>query len=427
MIRRTPAILALPVLLPLLAAAPLCAQARDQDPPAGVDPTQVPRGSKYALPTAAPKEKPFSRPFRFFQPKTSFELSKDWQALLADAHEMYRLWRDSPDRSFDRDGLPTASTKHYATLRERITPLLARQGGMLRSYRMDETAAARRQAWAFLSLFVTPRQDAVDLLRGLPYEPDAAVRKSMIELSIPFLAACARATEDGQQGTAKYFVDAAPWMDLTRSPETRDRILALSALAEIAGARPVATKAVLPYMKRWYPDLLRSKSELLRNKAREFITLLEPQARFPSDIDASADYFDRVYKLLFPPIRLDKGRCELHPSAELDAAIELGRELLNDASATKRESVVVRTKRATFEKLGVRLLRVPEALESAGFHVGDVLTTLNGQPIGSAAQMLGTIEKILEAGSRRFVLEWVDAKGVEHVRTYEVMAPDSDG
>ncbi|HMQ20949.1 MAG TPA: hypothetical protein PKE00_00560 [Planctomycetota bacterium] len=423
MFRRTITI----ALLALHAAAQNPLPPAPPSPPAGVDPTQVPKGSVYPLPTAAPKETPFSQPFRTVQPKTSFELSKDWQQLLGDGHEMYRLWRESPSRGFDEHGRPTSAEKHYATLRERVSKQLDRQGGMLRAYRTDEVAAARRQTWAFLSLFVTPEQDAVDLLRYLPYEPDAGVRQAVIECSLPFLAAQARATEDGDASIAKHFVDAAPWIDLTRAPEARDRILGLTALTEIAKARRVAMRATLPYMKRWFPDLLRSKSELLRQKARDFVATLEPQASFPKDIEASVDYFERVYKQLFPPIRLNQGRCELHPSPELDALVEVGRAFLADASMTKRESAVVRTKLATFEKLGFRILRLPEGLDKVGFAVGDIITTLDGLGTTNAKDMLAELERGFAAGKRRFVVEWVDTKGVERVRTFEVMPQGADG
>lgn len=388
----------------------------------------VPAGSKFALPTAGEKEQPFSKPFQVFGPKTDFELSDGWRAIFRNANEMYRLWSESATRGFDEEGRPTTREGHFATLRERLEKSLYRQGGMIRVYRMDENNAARRRASIFGSLFVTPRQDAVDLLRFLPYEPVTTLRQEAIEFSKPFLKAQVheRKTDaQGKPGEPVYFVDAAPWIDLSRSRETKDRLLALDVLTEIARARPLAMRASLPYLKRWFPDLLRSKSEPLRERAKTFMTVLEPEARFPKDVERSVEYFGRVYKKLYPPVRLHKGRCELYPSPELDAVVAAARDLLRDRSATKMESRVVRKSIGTFDMFGLRLLRIPLPLEKAGLSTKMLLTTLNGQPIESREMLLSTIEKAVARGQTRFVVEWVTEKGELRVLTY-VRMPKED-
>lgn len=425
----------------VLIAAPLCAQdpapsgkppsekqgvpqkkAERQGPPAAKN---APSGSQYALPTAAEDEAPFSKPFRTFLPKKDFELAKGWLSIFQDADEMFRVWRDAPTKSFDEEGRPTSSSPHFATMRARLEKNLVRQGAMLRIYRAQGTNSARRRAAIFSSLFVSPMQDSVHLLRLLPYEPVPALRHEMIRLSMKFLETQVGSMKHDARGrptSPSFIFDAAPWIDLTRSPKPIDRTLALEVLIKIGEARGEALRMALPLMKAWIPDLLRDRSSAVRANARAFLTVLEPEARFPEDADKSVEYFQRVYKKLFPPIRLAKSRgfCELFESEEFDKLVTDCEDVLRDGSATRVESRKVRKRFGSFDRQGIRIVRVTPSMSNAGLDTKMLLTSLDGQPITSPGDLLERLEIASRSKKTKFVLEWITPKGEERARVYHL-------
>lgn len=383
----------------------------------------APTGSQYALPTAKKDEAPFSTPFRTFLPKKDFELSKGWQSIFADANELYRLWRATPGASYDDDGRPSARSDHFDKLREGLAKRLVRQGAMLRIYRSQGSNAARRRAAIFASLFVKPTQDAVHLLRLLPYEPVPSLRAESIGFSKAFLSTQVGKQQVSASGSPmgpEFVFDAAPWLDLSRSKLPRDQELALDVLIAVGKARGAPLRAALPMMKPWVPTLLRSKTEGVRVRARAFLSVLEASARVPEDIEASVEYFERIYKKLFPPIRLRGGICELFASPEVTALLEDGESVLEDPRATRLESRAVKKRFGSFERQGIRLVRVPERMKKAGFDDSMLLVALNGQPITSASDLLERFEAAAREQRKRFVLEWVTPKGEERARTYRL-------
>ncbi len=377
-------------------------------------------------PAQAKPKKPFSGPFQFANPVDDRKLEGEMAKIASASEHVRDRYTRAVEKDVDESGRPLSQTAFYIKLRDQLIELLDRKGGHLRWLIQNNKSATLRRACYFGSLFVPNVQDAMHLLRYIPYEPVKSVRQTAIAQALPFLRMqLGLRSAPGSKAAFALSFDMIPWVDLTRSPHASDRVLAFRVLTVLANARPRMGVEALGKMRKWTPSLLNSKHDGIATAIRAFIQTVEPEARMPKERgDAAIAYWRRVMDKLFPAINIDGGIGVLYLGEELDAVVAKAVPLLRHAKLGKAVSLSLPGKFGMQHRAGVKLAALPDPLNKLGLATGDTITSINGTPVPSCADLLDAIQQILDAKGRVFTVEWLDAKKVARARRYEIRSRD---
>ena len=403
-----------------LLTTPVSGQAQPGNKVGPMQPGLIQKGQAKKKP-----EKPFSKPFRFAAPTVDLELDDKVRRILRDIYTLQQRWSTAKDRGFDERGRPTTSLKHFKELKTSIVKRFEHGTASLLAWAIrEDRSSARRRACFFAGLLAPDAQNAMHLCYYLPYEPISSVRREATRNAMTLIRRHLPQRNDDNSGY-RYVFDAKPWIDLTRSSINTDRIQAFGVLELLAKARPRMGAYTARVMRKWLPDLLRSKNERLTKAARAFLTQLLPDARFPDHPAQHVAYYEHILNRLFPDIRLRGGYCEIYPGADRTQIITVGKQHMRRQRLGQMVSITVPSKLGPKHAQGLKLFPIPKPLDKLGLLQGDILTTLNGMPIEGNQPLLRQIEELLEAKVTSFVLEWVRKKEF-HARRY-VLRKHEDG
>ena len=125
-------------------------------------------------------------------------------------------------------------------------------------------------------------------------------------------------------------------------------------------------------------------------------------------------WLDDVLYDVFPPIRIiSPGLVDLYASEDLDQVIEKGRDVLSREAIGEPDSG--KLPNGLFYR-GFRIATLPRPLNKLGLPVGAVVTTIQGQPVATGAQILTALETWF-ANSRSVMVEYVEGgrtKAIEY-------------
>ncbi|MEM7202992.1 MAG: hypothetical protein AAF628_22220 [Planctomycetota bacterium] len=368
-------------LLGLATALPLAAQAPDQ---ATTDPL-------YGL-----------RPFRNPQENvaTPQPLFRNLQLMV---NRIEAIGADQ--MRFDEDGREVCDDPTWQRTREKVLGQLFNMATVFGLVMRDSRHPNDRRLAAYGAFLVDRVDHVFDLMKFFPGEPVRETREAALRRSIAFLRVHWPKNVEPDDGAvtdqaaeqAQYQVQIEPFAALMAEPDPRDQAQGLWFLKELCGIRDNVYPALLALARPRLGELLTSADPLVRQEARGFLQAADPEHREPpkaDDNDALLAWSEAVLYDVFPPIRrVNEGRTDLFPSADLDQLVKVGRDALQgDAIGSTEQG---RLQPGLYYR-GFRVTRLPEPLDRLGIPVDAVITAVNGTPVTSGPDLLKAIETWLE-------------------------------
>jgi len=344
---------------------------------------------------------------------------------------------DSPGVSFDDQGRLRCDHPEWRAAYDRLLQLRYDPGYI--SLVIRESASAVDRETAFYGAFYGPKvEHTFNLIHHIPGEPVRRIRVLGYQLAIEFLRIhlASKAEGDlqvwlttrvgpaGDKGPRPesdlYQLDLTPFLALFEVGNEIDQAQVFWFMKECALIRPSLATSFLGQSEDYLRTRVTSKNDLLRQSALEFLATVDPKQRDipqgksePGQIQA---WIDDVVYLRFPPIRhVNAGLTDLYQSEDLDRIIAKGKQLLADGSLGDPFNGTL-AKSGPYR--GLRLATLPDPLPMLGLKVDFVITAINGEPVGSCAEILEVLTRQLET-RREFMLFFVD-QGREKARKFRL-------
>lgn len=337
-------------------------------------------------------------PTPFRKPDILIELSPE---LMREFRTMRTLVENPPPGTkveLDAEGREVSTDPEWENARRRTLSALPTMAGTV-GYVFHQSANPEDRAVAGYALFFLE-----DLPRSVEYttlfagEPVYDIRQRGLARAIKFLDVQLRKEENGQP---VFQLDVEPFLAMLKSEVVRDDTLSLWFLARLAEIRPSLRPTLLLGAKAELQRVFAENDRERMPYANDLLMRLDPQADDRAVVREDATAKERLAWLaavdytLFPPIRrLGDGLYELHASKDRDEIVTLGREALR----TDALGVTVHGKLGGGQLYrGYRLARVPAPFDKLGLPRDAIVTSINGQPVATAAELLALIEQVLRS------------------------------
>jgi hypothetical protein len=287
----------------------------------------------------------------------------------------------------------------WRRLRNELKGKIARKGGLLGTIVWDSAVVEDRATALYGIYHLDEPRTTIELIPLIAGEPVHELRARHYPLAVEFLA------EHWRKGSP-HTLNAAPFFGLLRTGDVRDEAQALWFLTRLLELRPEYAVEFLEAARDPLRKLLVAKHDDVRSHARTFLSAIAPNVPPPArDDDAGRlEWLDKILYQLLPPLRArGTGVIELHPSADRDQVVAVGREALRGESIfTKAQG---RTRDGAHYR-GLRVARLPEPLDKLGVPLEAVLVALNGVPIADGPALLQHLETLIKT-QRALLLEYV--------------------
>jgi hypothetical protein len=374
------------------------------------------------VPFAVPAQEPADWRMPFRRPIANVEVPADVWKELRVMREL-AMEHNAPLRH--EDGVEVSDDPTWQKAYERLKGLRL-DGGYLSAI-LRESGSATDRAIAFYGAFFVPDPALVlQLIAHIPGEPVRSLREDAYRRAVAYLAAHLPKNVPGdleawrqqpvppngqkppRPGDPAYTLDPEPFVALLAVDDYKDHVQALWFLRECVRIRPQLAEPYLALTRERLRELLASEEPGVAAAAVEFVQEADPQHRPKPPGDASdADrlaWLDAVLYDVFPPIRrVSSGLVELWPHADVDRLVELGRRGLGDGTLGEARNGKLK---AGGPYRGFAIASLPEPLDRLGLAIGSVLTSINGVPVATGADLLRAVEAAVEH-KRSFLVEYV--------------------
>ena len=318
----------------------------------------------------------------------------------------------------DEEGRPTCDhptwVRTHAELQKKLFNMATVFGIVLR----DCQSPNQRRLAALGAFFSLEIEHVFELIEFLPGEPERSIREEALPRAIDFLAVHLPKNRTPENDDAAdrpplplYDLELGPFLGLLEVDDPRDQVQGLWFLTRLVEIRPSAGPILFDYGRWPLRRLLVAPQKIVRSHARDLLAVIDPQRRPPPPFDAGPDeqlaWLDAVVYELFPPVReISDGLIEIYPGADRDAIVEVGTEVLRTQAIGEPYQGRLR---AGLYYRGFRVARLPEPLDKLRIPVGAVITSVNGTPVATGAEILAIAGTALKTKTRLFV-EFVDGK-----------------
>ena len=360
---------------------------------------------------------------------------------------------DDPNsrRSFDENGREIVDDERWRAARRDVDQLGIDAGYMAGIVRMSKNADDRATAF-YASFYCNNVGYVFNLIAHIPGEPWRKTREAMLPRAAEFVRAnlgrrYGSLSEDEKRALALpkpgspeakaagitrgpvdddplHTLNLVPFFQLLDVDEPLDQAQALWFLQQVFAVRGDLALVWLEPMLPRLRQLLTGSDAKVRTQAIGLFAQIGPEglARPADDADTQAllDFAYAAQKALFPPIRnLNDAIVQMQPSAERDALLAAAKqaaanESIGDPSHGKtKDGVAFR---------GFRIAHVPADLRPLAIPEGSVITTINGAPVTTAAQVVTTVTDLLGKlkHPRVLVVEYVH-DGESHAIEYRIL------
>ncbi|MCA8964435.1 MAG: hypothetical protein H6838_02185 [Planctomycetes bacterium] len=354
-------------------------------------------------------------------------------------------------KSFDQDGREVVDDGRWRAARHDVDQLGIDAGYLAGIMRMSKNADDR--ATAFYAAFYCKNVGYVfNLISHIPGEPWRKTREAALPRAAEFVKAnlgrrygqlsddekralslpkpgspeakAAGITRGPLDDDPLHTLNLVPFFQLLDVDDALDQAQALWFLQQVFTVRKdlalVWLEPMLPRMRQ----LLISDDDKVKAQALGLFATIGPEdlARPADDADNQAllDWAYLAQKTLFPPIRnLNDTVVQMQPSAERDALLAAAKKAIADGSIG--DATHGKAKDGTAYR-GYRIARVPDELQPLAIPAGAVITTINGSPVGSAAEVATTVGNLLDKlkHPRVLVVEYV-LDGISHAIEYRIL------
>ncbi len=369
------------------------------------------------------------------------------QKNLAPPEDLFRELRimqsiapgpDSSGVSYDQEGRLICDDSEWQRAYDRLLQLRYDPGYI--SMVLRESGSVLDRETAMYGAFYGPEiEHSFNLIRHIPGEPVRRIRELGYRLALGFLEVHLASTITGdveewvatkvgpagnkgpRPGTFAYELDMVPFIALLEIGDDLDRAQVFWFMSECIRLRSDLGPAYFGYSQLPLRNSLSSKNADLKKNALGLIALVDPvQRETPaSELDDAAlqDWFDDVIYRVFPPIRpIHAALTELYASEDLDQLVAKGRELLTNGSLGDPENGQLKS--GSYYR-GLRLLHLPDPLPKLGFAANQVITAIDGEPIGSCEDLLRVLSKLMELKKTSLMVFYVD-RGEERAREFRL-------
>lgn len=335
-----------------------------------------------------------------------------------------RAERESARTSFDKDGREVVDDDLWRASLARLRKMQLDPGYLANILRKSRNADERDLALygAFLCADVAA---VFNLISHIPGEPEMKTRQKAYPRAIAFLKAHIGRQWGGLSAEEKKALDlppigspAAKAAGLTAEPKDTDHLYTLRLqpffqlldldspidqaqglwfLRECFAIRKDLARAWLEPALPRLRELLASDKTMVREHAIALLAVLAPKLKAPGPNDGPdliADWAEQAIRTEFPPVRIvSDGLVLLWPCEERDAMAQAAEEALRTGSAADSTNAKTTTGQPV---RGVRITRVPKALEALPIKTGMVITFVNGTPINDTRQLLELCQQVLK-------------------------------
>lgn len=291
-----------------------------------------------------------------------------------------------------------------------------------------ESGSATDRKIALYGMFYHPNTSAVmQMLNHIPGEPSRRLREAGYRRAIEYMRVHYRKKNEGnledwskirvgpggqmppKPGEWSYEFDAIPYFMLLQVDSPLDQRQALWFLGEVVKIRPHLWQKYMQAALLQLYHLAAHDDRSVRQSAIDFLARLDPESRSAPAADDGQDeikaWIDAVAYDVFPPIRpVSPGLTELYPSDEVTTMLQLGEKVLRNSSLGQPATGKFEN---GYDYRGLRIDRMPTPLDKLGFEVGNVVISINGQPVASCADVLRVLEALQSSPS--FLVEFVHA------------------
>lgn len=338
---------------------------------------------------------------------------------------------ESAKISYDEDGRLRCNDPSWQAAYERFRLIPFDAGWVSQVLRESGSIADRKTA-----MYGAFQGDVVEyvfnLVEHIPGEPIPEIRQLGYQLAVEYLRAHIGEKVEGdvrdwmamkvgpavdkgpKPGTYRYNFDIAPFLALLDYPgaNSRDRAQLFWFLREVATMREDLRRIFPALAGDGMKRAMRSDDPTERQAAYALLDAVDPAAdREHPDLEDPAEEFDRwleaVLYDLWPPLRpISDGLMELYPSEDLNQLAADGRRYLSAGSIGDPTNGSLKS---GSPYRGLQLSRIPEELEILGMQVGDVVVSINGNPVATCGEVLDYIEATMgwKVPPGRYMVEFV--------------------
>ncbi len=374
------------------------------------------------------------------QPKPSGYPDRDILSPFRDPAEVYappdklfallRQMRQIADdknarKSFDQDGRELVDDDRWRTAKRDVDQLGIDAGYLAGIMRMSKNGDDR--ATAFYAAFYCKNVGYVfNLISHIPGEPWRKTREAALPRAAAFIKAnlgrrygelsddekralslpkpgspeakAAGITRDPRDDDPLHTVNLVPFFQLLDVDDALDQAQGLWFLQQVFTVRKDLALVWLEPMLPRLRQLLISEDDKVKVQAIGLLGTIGPAdlPRPTADADNQAllDWAYQAQKALFPPIRnLNDTIVQMQPSAERDALVAAAKKAIADGALG--DATHGKAKDGSAYR-GYRIARVPDELQPLAIPVGAVITTINGAPVGTAAEVAATVGNLLD-------------------------------
>jgi hypothetical protein len=328
--------------------------------------------------------------------------------LYAELRRMHGIARaktgraaDAP-RTYDAEGREVVDDAAWREIRERLPTKIHRQAGYLGQILEKSGSVEDRAIAAFGAFYVDEVQQTMQLIELLPGEPSREIRTESFQRAVEFLRVHLpkNRTEKGNQGrpveVPAYEFAFGSFLRLLEAEDGIDRAQAAWVLTHTIPLRADLPARLIGVAERPLRMLVVDEDAGARTQGRALLAAIAPKGiKLPADDaprEAWSDAVTAVRRVLLPPVRrFSEGRVDLYVGTELTPLLKEGRALLaRDAigvtmTGRSRDGVPFR---------GYRIARLPEPFDRLGLPMDAVVTSIQGQPVAEAAQIVAVLDAL---------------------------------
>jgi hypothetical protein len=307
----------------------------------------------------------------------------------------------SAEVKLDAEGREYSTDPQWEQARARTLPSLPRLASDV-GYVLHQSANPDDRATAAYALFfVEDLAQTVQYVALFASEPVYEIRQKGLARAVPFLRV--QLAKQSGDGAPQFAFDPAPFVAMLRSYDSRDDALALWFLARLAEIRPALRAPILAGAESELREILQSADPARLEWANGLLAALDPEPgravlRAGAPAAERTGWLDSVLYSLFPPLRrISAGLYELHPSADRDELVRVGRVALQQDSI----GVTVSGRLANgMPYRGYRIARQPPPLDRIGLPLDAIVAAIDGQPVATAAELLAKLEPVAAAAAK---------------------------